>query len=204
VNNLTKDKVESILDNLADTLSNGWLYYHCAKSLDNAYSSHRITCSRFFFMGCYYACLNESILALSKLFIDHPDSVSLQYLIDHARNNLESFPLVTPDRLIKAIDESEMRLKKFEPLKQTIKFNRDKSIAHIDRKHITNPSEIFEKSNINMNDVEACFREIHKIINIFMGFKKSSKLSLINIEEEVPDDLEFLLGLMDKSNSQSD
>jgi hypothetical protein len=201
---MTEDKVESILDNLNANLSNGWLYYHCVKSLDKAYKNHRITCARFFFMGCYNACLNESILSLSKLFIGHQDSVSLPYLLDYARNNPKSFSLSTEARVIETVNESEMRLKQFDSLKQIIKFNRDKSLAHIDLQHITNPSEILKRSNINMNDVEACFREIHKIINSFMGLKKSSELYLANIDSDVPGDLEFILGLIEKSDLEED
>ena len=201
---MTKDKVESLLDNLSETLRDGWIYYHCAKSLNKAYTNHRITCARIFFMGCYTACLIESVLSLSKLLIDHQDSVSLHFLLNYARKTPSSFPFGTPDRIIQVINESETQLIKFEPLRQIIKFNRDKSIAHIDRKHITNPTEILEKSNINMIDVEACYHEIHKIINRFMGLQKSSELYLASFEKDIPEDLDFLLGLIEEADFKLD
>ena len=199
---IEKDNIQLILDNLTGNLSAGWLYYFCAKSLDLAYNNHRVTCSRSFFMGCYDACLNESVLTLSKLLLDNSDSVSIHYLFQQARNNVESFTNSTPDVIINAVNQSEKELSKFSEFINILKFNRDKSLAHIDRKHLNNPTEIIEKANIDMNEVENCFREILRIINMFLLYKNLGELSLINIEQDVPEDLNFLLNLFEKSAAQ--
>ncbi len=195
-----KDKAEMILDSLTDTLSNGWLYFFCARSLDNAYADRKITFSRYFFLGCYYACLNESILALSRLLIDHPDSVSLRTLLDHARENAKSFSLVLPDRLLKVIEDNEAKLDEFDSLSEAIRLNHGKAVVHFDRKHINIPSPT-HKIPLDLDEVEDCYREILNILNVFLIYKNMPEFSLINIERSVPQDVDFLVDLMGKSLS---
>lgn len=189
----TLEKTKSILDHLSDLLSHGWLYYFCGKSLDEAYSKNRIASSRFFFMGCYYACLNETILAISKLFIEHSDSITIYYLLNHAKANPKTFPNASAKDVILAVKKHGDKLRKFDELKSTLKFQRDRKLAHFDRKHINNPSEILSNPELDMNEVEECYREIHRTINTFYRFSADPELSLLNIEEDVPEDLGYLL-----------
>ncbi len=190
------DEVQQILDNLSDLLTNGWLYYFCAKSLDAAYTKEEVPFSPYFFMGCYFACLNESILTLSKLLSEGPKSISIGLLLKFAKKNPEMFPFVNKDDLMRAVKDHEKDLKKYEQLKNNIKFQRDKKLAHLDREHIYNPTKILKNPDLDMNQVEDCYREIHRIINAFKCFVDASELSLLNIEEEVPKDLFDLLKLM--------
>ncbi len=195
-----KDKAELLLDSLTDTLSNGWLYFFCARSLDTAYKERKITFSRYFFLGSYYACLNESIRALSRLLINRPDSTSLRTLLNHARENAKSFPLVVPDRLYKVIEDSEAKLDEFEPLCQAIRLNHDKAVVHFDRRHINTPSPA-SKSPLDLDEVEDCYREILNILNVFLIYKNLPELSLINLERSIPNDVDFLVNLTAKSFS---
>jgi len=190
------DEIQRIIDNLSDLLTNGWLYYFCAKSLDAAYTNHEVPFSRYFFMGCYFACLNESILTLSKLLSEDPKSISIYLLLNFAKKNPEVFSFATTDELMSAVHDHAKDLRKYRKLKTNIKSQRDKKLAHLDREHIYNPTDIQKKPDLDMNEVEDCYREIHRIINAFKCFVDRSELSLLNIEEEVPKDLFDLLNLM--------
>jgi hypothetical protein len=197
-----KDKTRSILERLSDLLSHGWLTYFCAKSLISAYSEKRITRAQFFFVGCYRACLNETILALSKLLIDDSDSITIYYLLNHAKCNSRTFPYAKPEEIKRTVREHEKVLKKYENLKANIKFQRDRKLAHFDRKHINNPTEISSNPSVNMEEVEECYRDIHRIINAFSRFNTDSEWHLQNIDKIVPDDLDNLLQLIEKDNQQ--
>ncbi len=158
--------------------------------------SKRFFIHGYFFMGCYLACLNESILTLSKLLSEDPNSISIYLLLNFAEKNPEVFSFVTTDDLMRAINDHRKDLRKYKKLKNNIKFQRNKKLAHLDREHIYNPSKILKIPDLDMNEVEYCYREIHRIINAFKCFVDSIELSLLNIEEEVPNDLVYLLKLM--------
>ena len=194
------EKTKSILDHLSDLLSHGWLYYFCGKSLDEAYSKNRITSSRFFFMGCYYACINESIITLCKLLIDHPDSITIYYLLNQAKSNSDKFPYASAKDVIHAIDKHVENLQKFDEFRVKLKFQRDRKLVHFDRKHINNPSSIVINPDLDMTEVEDCYREIHQTINTFKIFSTESELYLLNIEEDVPKDLVHILELIENAD----
>jgi len=195
-------QIKTILDLLCNQLSEGWLYYFCAKSLNEAYEKHRITSARFFFMGTFYASLNEAILTLSKLIINHPDSISIYYLLNYAQNNPSEFQFAAPDKIKQIAEEHKLKLDSFNSLLSNIKFQRDRVLAHLDRKHVNDPDFILTNPPLDMNEVETCYKELHHILNDYNLYYNKSEFYLKNIEEEVKEDIEFLLSLIEKADNE--
>lgn len=195
-------QLKTILDLLSNQLSEGWLYYFCAKSLNDAYQKHRINSARFFFMSSFSASLNESILTLSKLMINHPDSISIYYLLNYAQNNPSELKFATPDKIKQATKDHRLKLDNYNSLLDNIRFQRDKVLAHLDRKHVNDPDFILSNPPLDMNEVEVCYKELHRILNDYNQYFNKSEFYLKNIEEEVNEDIEFLLSLIEKADNR--
>ena len=195
-------QIKTIIDLLCSQLSEGWLYYFCAKSLNEAYQKHRITSARFFFMGTFYASLNDAILTLSKLLIDHPDSISIYYLLNYAQNNSSEFRFTTPDKIKQAIESHKQKLGMYNSLLVNVKFQRDRVLAHFDRKHVNDPASILSNPPLDMDEVETCYKELHHILNDYNLYYDKSEFYLKNIEEEVKEDLEYLLSQIGKADNE--
>jgi hypothetical protein len=183
------------LDLIFDQLSNGWLYYFCAKSLYEAFQKQRITGAYFFFIGTLRACLNESILSLSKL-LEQKESVSIFYLLNYVENKVSEFQGADPNVIKKEIHEHRIKLKKYENLYAKIKTQRDKILAHLDKILLNKQSVTSTIPYIDMNEVEDCFREMFRIISEYSKFYDGSEYSSTIYEDNVPRDLEFLLSLI--------
>ena len=190
------NKVKSILDFLFDQFSMGWLAYLCAKSLNDAYG--KITCARFFFMGAFVSCINESILSLSKLLINNSESITIPYLLNYVENNPSEFYNVNVDTIRNKVIEHKAKLDGLKTFIVNIKIQRDKKLAHFDKIHLNKSTDISNIPYIDMNEVENCYRELLNILNVYRGYYDSTEYYPKIYEEEIPKDVEFLLSLMNK------
>ena len=110
---------------------------------------------------------------------------------------------IDSDKLKQTIDGHKKKLESYNSLLANVKFQRDRVIAHFDRKHITNPSAILSNPSLDMDDVGNCYRELLQIINDYNLYNNKSEFILINIEEEVAGDLEFLLSSIEELDNES-
>ena len=186
-------KVNEILNILSDQLTQGWLFYFTAKHISHAFEDKRINSSIYFFIASYNACLNETILAMSKLLIEHSDSISFYTLLKYAENNPNVFIFDRAKDVKIRVKEHKKKLDSYNQLINSIREQRDRKIAHLDKKHINQPSKILAMKPVDMIKVEECYQDIHQIINVYYKYALDSELYLENIEEDVEDDINFIL-----------
>src|SRR5262249_14458514 len=141
-----QDKISAILDHLCDELARGNHFFQIAQALQRAYDGNRLTDAPYFFAGAYDACLRESILSLAKLTDSDQDSITIVYLLNIAKQNREAFQRAVPDESDMAVTRHQKLLKELRPLIASVKGQRDRVIAHLDRKHITRIIHQAEKS----------------------------------------------------------
>ena len=127
-----------------------------------------MTSARYFFVGVYYACLHEALLVLSKLIIEHEDSITLFYLLNQVTNNPHLLEYATLEDVKDAIGEHRKMLEDYAPLRETIRTQRNRVIAHLDRKNINDPSAILS-APVNMIELRDCYQELLKIVNVYKG-----------------------------------
>lgn len=192
----SREKVEMILDFLFGQLLQGLLYFQCSKSLHNAFQGSDLVKLSYFFAAVYRASLREAVLALARLVIDHRDSITIHYLLNYAENNSSLFSSVNPEEVRNAVKSHKVQLKKYEPLIESVREQRDRVLAHLDRKHINNPADLFlHPQGVNLTEVEECFQKVLEILNFYGGYY-GREFNPKNLEKAVQGDVDILVGWM--------
>lgn len=155
--------------------------------------------ARYLFAAAYWACLEQSVLVLAKLTIKHRDSISIHYLLNQAENNTELFDSAAADEVVESIRDHRALLQDYATLINTARAQRDRVIAHLDRKNINDPPTILA-APVNMNEVEECYQALLTMLNAYKGYYDDSELYLSHIDEMVQEDISYLARLMKESN----
>lgn len=195
--NTEHKKIKEIIEHLSNELFWGKLFTQIAEALHKKYRENGIVDSPNFFAGTYEACLRESILSLSKLVINDKNSINLFYLLNFVKMNTGSFKYTTKENLKKSVENNKNEIQKLSSLIDSIKTQRDCTLAHLDRKHINNPSSIFSKP-INMTEVKHCFDKILSIVNEYKGYFEDSEFYLGLVEKSINDEVAYLFKVLNK------
>ena len=189
------EKFEAIIDHLCDELDRGNHFFQIAKALQRAYENNQLLDAPYFFAGTYDACLRESILSLAKLTIADKKSITIEYLLDTAFYTPTIFQPTTLEELSAVITQHRKHLGELRPLIESVREQRDRVIAHLDRKHINSPALILS-SSVNMTELGQCFETLLRMVNLYRGYYNGSEFSFGLIESGVQDDIDYLLTLM--------
>lgn len=195
-----QDKIEAILGYLSNELLRGMLFFNIVKNLRNAYTKRQLTSARYFFAGAYEACLRESLISFSKVVMPNPDSISIDYLLNCAIQTPRAFPRITKDDLQKLVARHRAQLGAFQPLLENVKAQRDRILAHLERKHINDPSAVFAEP-IDMSEVEKGFSVLLQIVNAYKRMFDNSELVLGDIGESIQEDIAYLVQLIQAVNN---
>lgn len=195
-------KVVDIIGFLSDQLLRGWAAFWVAKYLHRAYEANEITSCRYFFTTVYLSCVESAVLALSRMLLSYQDSIGIEYLLNCASQNVKDFPHADEKTILNSISSHKQQLSSIDPFLQSLRRNRDQTLAHLDRKYVTNPVKITSIPNIDMQEAEGTFRLVLKIINTYKGYAEDSELRLDSLETNIEDDLKYLIGLIDQANNR--
>ena len=200
--NQSSKKIQDILGCLSDQLARGWLVFLVAKYVYQTFHSSRITSARYFFTATYLSCMESAILALSRLAVPHSDSISIEYLLNCSEQSPRAFPRTQKEAVLSSVCEHRQQLKTIDSLIANVKEQRNRTIAHLDRKYVNNPASIFSSPPLDMSGVERAFILLLRIINTYKRYLDSSELFLDNLAPNVREDLEYLIGLIEKDNER--
>jgi hypothetical protein len=190
-----QDRMEAILGYLSHELHRGILFLNIVKALHTAYNKQQLTSARDFFAGTYEACLREALISFSKTVMPDQNSITIDYLLNCAMQSPHVFSRIAKADLQKLVTHHKAQLDAFRPLFENVKVQRDRILAHLDRKHINDPSAVFAEP-INMTEVERCFGVLLQIINGYNRVFDNSELSLKDAGESIHEDVGYLVQLM--------
>ena len=195
-----QDKIKDIFDYLCDELDRGNHFYQIAKTLQRAYEGNRLAEAPYFFAGVYDACMRESILSLAKLTVPDNNSITIDYLLNTVLQNHRAFKLAATNDIEMAVARHQRQLnKELRPLIDSVKGQRDRVIAHLDRKHINDPSAILS-NKVNMTEVGQCFEVLLQMVNTYKVYYDAVEFSFDLIERSVQSDVNYLITLMEKAH----
>ena len=190
-----EQRLEDTLGFLSGQLNWGWLFLKSAKALHH---TNWAASTMWFRRAAYQACLNEAVLVLAKLVIPCEDSITFSYLLNQAENNPGLFEFAHGHQLEASVERHRQVLEEHE-LVPTIKTQRDKVLAHFDKKHINDPS-VITSLPVNMTEVESCYEELVDILNVYKGYHDDSQFHLGLVEQSVRDDVEYIATLIQQAN----
>jgi hypothetical protein len=201
---LPDNKAREILMELTNLLQHGWGTLLVARHIQEARTSKRINSSHFYFSITENSCIESSIIALSKIIIPHDDSISIHYLLNYAEQNHNVFSRCNKQTILKTIREHRQQLLAISALIANIKEQRDHTLAHLDKKHITNPSIVHTYPPLNYVEVENTFELILNIINTYLGYLNPSyDFRLHSMDLRIAEDANYLIGLIERDNAKS-
>jgi hypothetical protein len=186
-------KIKAILDLLTVELVKGILYWQIAARLYPRFAHIDFTNSPALLSGTYQACYNRALLCLAKLGIYERESVSIEYLLNCASQNLKAFRYVKRDELDATIMHHRHLLAERKPFLEKVKVLRDRILAHLDRKHINEP-EIINPLQIQPGEIEQTFEIFLEIINCYKGYYDQTTIDLATRKQELGDDIDKYVG----------
>jgi hypothetical protein len=174
-----------------------------AKHVHDARSSQRINCAYYFFNTVEEACIESAILALSRVIVPNNDSINVQYLLNYSEQNHHAFPRADQQTIADSVQQHRQQLASISSLIANIKEQRDRTVAHLDRKHVTNPSAVYAYPPLNYMEIESVFGLLLRIINTYSGYLVPSEdIRLDDIEPSVVDDMSYLIKLIEQDNAR--
>lgn len=201
--NSTSERARDIIDQLTVQLAKGWQAYLVAKQVHERRANKRIASMVYFFNTVEFSCLETTVLTLSKLLVPHADSISIPYLLNFAEQNPSAFPKVQRKQLADLIYRHKEQLRLFEPLIDNLKQQRDRTIAHLDRLHVTNPSTITSVPPLNYLEVEKIFRDATQLLNKYAYYlDPPTYIFLGALEPNVVEDVEYLTKLIEYDDAK--
>lgn len=196
----SSEKIKVIIEELADQLGRCWHAYVVAKSLKDAFDNNRIPGALSFFAASYRFCLESAILAFARVVINDSDSVNIWYLLNCVENNPSGLPNLPESVVIESVADFRQRLQAMQPLFKIVKEQRDRVIAHLDKKIVNAPEIMKNQAPIIPEEFERGFDLLLSIIRVYYrALIPSIDYHLDDISPTIESDLAYLIDLMLKS-----
>jgi hypothetical protein len=149
-----REKLIHIYYRLEDAFYSGVLAFVVLKTLREEYRKYPTKEDDIFIGAVVISTFNTVILALSNIVKSNSSSIDLSYLFDCITQSKKEFDEKAFDELFHFIEEFRVELEKISLTMDRIIELRDKSVAHLDRKHVNNPKYFLEKLPIKWDDLE--------------------------------------------------
>jgi hypothetical protein len=123
------------------------------------------------------ACRREALLSLAKLLIAEGESISIDYLLNCALEiPSRVFHRATRDEILESVQENRQQIGELAPLVEELKAQRDRILAHLDRKHVNEP-EVLDFELLDMGLVIGTFERLGKIVQSYQDYLGDEGLS---------------------------
>jgi hypothetical protein len=190
------EKIQEIIDRLFGQLVQGTIYFYCSKSLHEAFQEGGLIRWSYLFNGVYLASVNEAVLALSRVVIEDESSITIHYLFNYAEHNPRLFSSQEIEDVRRSAETHKKRLQKYEQLIQSVKEQRDRVLAHLDKKHVNDPSALFSyPQGVNLTELGECLQELLDIFNFYAGYYDRG-FDPGHLKEAISGDVDVLLRWM--------
>ena len=154
-----EQRIERTIQALCDELTWGLRFFYANKALHE--SELRITPT--LFDTFYWSCLDQAGLILSRIVIakvKDDDSVNVSYLLGYARNNPELFHFAKPGEVEKLVKTHLALLESYKSDIGILEDQRDRNLAHLDRKHVNQPDWRENQTQLDLDRVEQLYRDL--------------------------------------------
>lgn len=192
-------RLKIIIDRLQQFLSQGLLHFHISNALRAAFAERKINQARFFFAGALWANFETSAMYIARLVDTHKDSTNIYHMLSYIeQTGSRSLPRANPADVLLKISEHRAELGNLDSKTLALRQWRDKLLAHIDKAYIENPLKVYAEFPLSIDDLSVLFDELAKILNYWSGLLENSEWRNESLKEGVDEDIEFLVGLMNK------
>jgi len=172
------EKIRETAKILTSQISIGWDYFVLAKFIREAYANGRIKGAHEVLTQSYAACWDTAILAVTKVIDKQPDSLNLSYLLNCVETSSKDYPSLTTDELKKQVADHRHELESIEARIPGIWDERDRIVAHLDRKHVNAPTSVYTNPPIELDDLHGAIRALRRILLIYNAQLQAGGISI--------------------------
>jgi hypothetical protein len=198
----SNENIREVVKILMSQISLGWDYFAVAKFVYEAYGNARVAGGHAILTRTYETCWDASILAVSKVLDNHKDSLSIKYLLNYFDSVPMQYPGLTRDALRKQIAEHRAEVADIEAHIPGIWDERDRIVAHLDRKHAYAPASVRSSPPVEMDDLHSAIRALRRIMLVYNQQWQALGIS-IDSSQEIWDDLEKILRLLSEDGQKA-
>ncbi len=198
------DRAKQLVDLLLGEVYTGLMYSYCAESLLGAFRGSELFRMSYFFNTIFDASYLGALLGLSRLVVEQKDSITMHYLFNFAESNPKLFSPTSPDRVVESVKGHRQQLQAHKQLFDRVRQRRDRTLAHLDRMHVTNPADLFEHPEpVDVDELIRCFWDIFDIVNVYAGFL-GQVVKPQSLQRAVQGDIDILVEWMAKYGRRED
>jgi len=195
-------KLREIVEYLSDQLTRGWAALWVAQQVDRACREEQLDCASSLLTTTYDACVESAILALARLTVAHKDSISVAYLLNCVDQSPSAFPLPERPAVADAVVQHRALLLNLQPLVDRVKDYRDRTIAHLDKRHVNQNGVISARPPVDLREVESAFQQMLLILNAYREYLDRPALHLEELKASIADDWATLAAWMFQDNQR--
>lgn len=129
--------------------------------------------------------LDRALLNAAKTFDRHKDALHLRKVLNCAGENKRSLSGENQKTLTEFFPEAKLQIEKIESTLSAIQTRRDKVIAHLDRKTVSDPQKVIADSQVTLNDLKKVYvvawNIIQELSTIF--WDQTPLLPLVDVDD---------------------
>lgn len=194
--------IREIVKILTSQISIGWHYFVIAKFIREAYEKDRIKGAHTIFTNSYSACWDAAILSVTKVIDKQKGSLSLRYMLNCIEAVPSDYPGLGKTELSRQIDDHRQELQALEEKIAGIWDERDRIVAHLDRKQVNDPASVFSNPRLKLDDLHSAIRTLRRILLIYNTQLEAEGIS-IDENQYIWNDLERLIRLLEEDSEKA-
>ena len=148
------EELKHIYLRLVDYLLSGVLAFVVLKSIREELIRDNETKDDIFIGTVVISSYNTMVLTLANSIKPNSDSIHLSYFFNCVRESKKELGDEKYKKIIAYIGEFETELERLSNITKAVIKLRDTTVAHVDRKHVNNPSALFKDQPISWEDME--------------------------------------------------
>ena len=168
--------LQEIVGVLSDQLARGWASLEAARQIDAA---HKGECpgaprasaphgAHAFWATTYDACVESALLAFARLTIAHKDSISVTYLLNCVQQSPSAFDPSERGTVMEEAARHRALLEGLQPLVEQVREYRDRTIAHLDKKHVNHYYAVQSGPPVDLGEIERAFGLLQDVLNVHL------------------------------------
>jgi hypothetical protein len=187
-------RLEQTINALCDELYWGLRSFYAAKIVYE--TELRLTPSLF---DTFYAtCSDQSVLILSRMVVAKDDweddkSINLQYLANQAENKPSAFKYAKPGDVKSLLEKQAKLFELHKPLIAILRNQRDQNIAHLDRRHINDPTWHKTQIQLDFSQVEKLYKDLIDVLTTYHGLFYGGELAFADWESVTKEEVKNLI-----------
>jgi len=188
-----ESKLLEIYEILSQEIYNSSWYFSIVQELIIKFNRNEIIEGKRLLGFSYYACLRETILSLCRVYFEDKDSITFHYLKNHLVYNRKFLGSLGEKNITTIVEEIDHVVEKHAPLLKKLKPLRDKTLSHIDKKHINDPKVIVPES-IDFDEIIVCIADFSELMIRISDMDSRFYYPNINPRQIIQQEVENLLG----------